>query len=386
MERLHVFVDEYGDANLDVRKPGVSAKYIVAALCVRDRDLDKVRTDCEAVRLKNFQGGEMKSSAIANNDGRRIHILRALSKLDAFVIAYCANKELLDAGTGLAFKKSFIKYFARQLYERVARCGADIRIVADQHGGKDFQDELKSYLEGKFKTDLFASTEFSFVDSKADVLLQVSDLYAGALARVYDEKKRSERFDELHAILRDRVSITLWPSGIETNSIPFEEHLNADDELIRQYCTRRARSYIESAGQFPLEEREEQARAVFLDILLANHTLGEPDSFVSTSVLLREISAALGEPCSQHRLRSVVVAKLRDADVIISSCAKGYRIPTSIADLREFAAFANSQIPPMVARLGRARKGVREATLGRVDMLYGEDFRTLRGIVETVSF
>lgn len=385
MECLHVFVDEYGDANLDISKSGVSTKYIVAALCVRDRDLDKARADCEAVRQKNFQGGEMKSSAIASNDGRRIHILRALSELDTFVIAYCANKDLLDAGTGLAFKKSFIKYFARQLYERVARCSAEIKVVADQHGGSQFQDELKSYLEGKFRTDLFSLTQFNFVDSKDEVLLQASDFYAGTLARVYDKKKRSERSDELLAILRDRVSITLWPGGIETGSIPPKEHMNEDDELIRQYCMRRARAYLELAAQRPVEDREEQAKAVFLDILLANHTLGEPDSFVPTSVLLREISAALGEPCSQHRLRSSVVAKLRDADVIISSCAKGYRIPTSIADLREFAAFANSQIPPMVTRLERARKGVREATQGRVDMLQGEDLRGLRGLVDSMS-
>lgn len=125
MERLHVFVDEYGDANLDVRKPGVSSKYIVAALCVRDRDLDKVRADCEAVRLKNFQGGEMKSSAIASNDGRRIHILRALSKLDAFVVAYCANKNLLDAETGLAFKKALLNIL-RVSYTSVSRDAAPI--------------------------------------------------------------------------------------------------------------------------------------------------------------------------------------------------------------------------------------------------------------------
>lgn len=383
MERLHVFVDEYGDAHLGVGKSGVSSKYIVAALCVRDRALNKVRSECEAVRQKNFQTGEMKSSAIANNDGRRIHILRALSKLDAFVIAYCANKDALDADSGLSFKRSFIKYFARQLYERVARCGTDIRVVADQHGGTQFQDELKSYLEGKFETDLFASTQFHFVDSKSEVLLQVSDVYAGSLARVYDEKKSTERFDELRAVLRDRVSVTLWPNGIENNAVPIEEHLDADDELIRQYCVRRARSYLELADKH-LEDKDEQARAVFLGVLLAHHTLGDPESFVSTSMLLREISSALGESYSQHRLRSGVVAKLRDSDVIISSCAKGYGIPTSVTDLREFASFANSQIPPMVARLERARKGVREATLGRVDMLHGEDFQSLRSIVEAV--
>ena len=39
MQRLHVFVDEYGDAHLDVSKPGVSSTYIVAALCVRESAL-----------------------------------------------------------------------------------------------------------------------------------------------------------------------------------------------------------------------------------------------------------------------------------------------------------------------------------------------------------
>lgn len=384
MERLYVFVDEYGDANLDVRKSGVSSKYIVAALCVRESALDAVRSESEAVRQRNFQAGEMKSSAIANNEGRRIHVLRALSKLDAFVIAYCANKDALDSGSGLGFKRSFIKYFARQLYERIARCGNDIWVIADQHGGTQFQDELKSYLEGRFETDLFSSTQFHFVDSKSEVLLQVSDVYAGSLARVYDEKKTTERSDELLAVLRDRVSLTLWPSGVENNAIPIEEHLNADDELIRQYCVRRARRYLELADKY-LEDRDEQARAVFLDVLLASHTLGDPKDFVSSSMLLREISSALGETYSQHRLRSGVVAKLRDADVIISSSAKGYRIPTSVADVREFAAFANSQIPPMVARLEKARRGVREATLGRVDMLHGEDLQSLRSIVEAVS-
>lgn len=385
MERLHVFVDEYGDSNLNVGNPGVSSKYIVAALCVRDHNLDKVRSECEAIRQRNFQSGEMKSSAIADNDNRRLHILRALSGLDAFVIAYCANKGSLNAESGLGFKRSFIKYFANRLYERIARCGTDISVVADQHGRTQFQDEFKSYLETRFKSDLFSSTQFHFADSKSDVLLQASDVYAGSLARIYDEKKSTPRSEELLAVLHSRVSLTLWPSGVEESSVPIAEHVSADDEHIRQYCVRRARTYLESADRYHSEDRDGQARAVFLDVLLAHHTLGEQDSFVSTSILLREIGTALGESYGRHRLRSAVVAKLRDEDVIISSCAKGYRIPTSVTDLREFAAFANSQIPPMVARLGRARKGVIEATFGRVDMLQGEDLDNLRSIVEAMA-
>ncbi|WP_445145820.1 DUF3800 domain-containing protein [Dyella sp. Tek66A03] len=381
MDQLHVFVDEYGDPHLDLSKPGVSSTYIVAALCVRERELERVRSECEEIRRKFFQAGEMKSSSIAANDGRRLNVLRALCKLDAFVIAFCADKEKVDAGSGLAFKKSFIKFFAHALYERITRCASDARILADEHGSAEFQEEFKAYLQRKFKPDLFASITFDCGHSKADALLQVADVFAGSFARIFDEKKLSERAEELKVVLYSKASITHWPSGDEESEVQADEHISADDEHIRTYCVRRVRSYLEGAVA-EMGDQDERARLIFLDVLLAHHTLGEPGSFVSTSTLQREISTLLGESFSQHRLRSSVVAKLRDADVIISSCAKGYRIPSSLRDVLEFASFANSQIPPMVARLERARKGVREATLGRVDILQGVNFKSLQAIVE----
>ncbi|MGY3266780.1 hypothetical protein ACVWZN_002853 [Lysobacter sp. HA35] len=47
MDRLHVFVDEYGDTHLDVAKEGVSSVYIVAAVCVRAANLADARLAAE---------------------------------------------------------------------------------------------------------------------------------------------------------------------------------------------------------------------------------------------------------------------------------------------------------------------------------------------------
>jgi hypothetical protein len=384
MERLHVFVDEFGDPQLDTSKPGVSSTYIVAALCVRQRALQRVASEAEAVRKRFFQTGEMKSSAIGAKDGRRLHVIRDLSKLDAFVIAFCARKSEIKGGTGLAFKKSFIKFFANTLYSRVIRCANDLEIVIDKHGSEQFQAELKSYRENRHGHDLFSSTRFDFEDSKSNVLLQVADVFAGSLARIYDAGKLSELSGELKDLLRDRVSVTLWPSGREDSSLSTMEHISEDDESIRQYCVQRAEEYLVAASRLP-DDRDDLARSIFLDALIAHHTLGESGSFLSTQILKREISAQLGEPISDHRFRSAIVAKVRDADVIISSCAKGYRIPTCVKDVREFASFSNSLIPPMVARLAKARKGIREATLGRVDILMDTSLGQLRSIAESVE-
>lgn len=381
MERLHVFVDEFGDPHLDVGKPGVSATYIVTALCVRDRSLATVVEQVERIRRKNFQTGEMKSSSVAANDGRRLQIIRDLAKVDAFVIAFCARKRQVRRDTGLEFKKSFIKFFAGALYERVTRCADDVHVTMDAHGSLQFREELKAYLDRRFRYDLFSNPKFQPDDSMRNVLLQAADFFAGTLARVYDETKVSERSEEFRSLLRDRVSVTLWPKGSEEGHLPVTEHASEDDESIRRYCVRRAEEYLSTAAR-QREDRDELARAIFLDALLANHSLGEAGAYLSTQSLKREISLQLGEQVSDHRFRSVVVAKLRDAGVIISSCSKGYRIPSSVADMREFASFSNSIIPPMVARLGRARSGIREATLGRVDILDGGALGQLKGIVE----
>ena len=383
MERLHVFVDEFGDPYLDVGKAGVSATYIVAALCVRDGSLGAVRDQVEEIRRRHFQSGEMKSSTVATNDGRRLQIIRDLAKLDAFVIAFCARKKQVRRDTGLRFKKSFIKFFAGALYDRVTRCAADIHVTMDEHGSPQFRAELEAYLDTRFRSDLFSNPQFKTEDSKGNVLLQAADLFAGTLARVYDEAKVSERREEFKSLVRDRVSVTLWPRGTEEGHIPVAEHASEDDESIRRYCVQRAEEYLAAARLS--EDRDDLARAIFLDALLASHSLGESGSFLSTRSLKREISLQLGEQVSDHRFRSVVVAKLRDAGVIISSCSKGYRIPSSSADMREFASFSNSIIPPMVARLGKARTGIREATLGRVDILDGRALGQLKSIVEGIE-
>lgn len=273
MERLHVFVDEFGDPHLDAGKPGVSTTYIVTALCVRDRSLGTVVDQVEKVRRRHFQTGEMKSSAVATNDGRRLQIMRELTRLDAFVIAFCARKKQLRRDTGFEFKKSFIKFFAGALIERVTRCAGDVHVTMDAHGSLQFRGELKSYLDRRFRNDLFSNSKFQADDSKGNLLLQAADFFAGTLARVYDDEKVSDRSEEFKSILRDRVSVTLWPRGIEEGHLPVAEYASEDDESIRRYCVQSARAYL-TAAERQSEDRDELARAIFLDALLANHSLG----------------------------------------------------------------------------------------------------------------
>ena len=212
-EVLHVFVDEYGDSNLDISKKGVTERYIVTAFCVVAPKLELAKTKLEIIREKFFQKGEMKSSSVASNDGKRLALLKRINEVDAFVVAFCADKSRMSRDSGLQYKKTFIKFFAMKLYERLTHPARDLVVIADRHGHPAFESEFRAYLQKKFPNDLFRSATFSVADSKNEVLLQAADVYAGSLARLYDSGKKSDRLDELKAIVRDKVSVTFWPEG-----------------------------------------------------------------------------------------------------------------------------------------------------------------------------
>ncbi|QQP94444.1 DUF3800 domain-containing protein [Lysobacter enzymogenes] len=382
MNSLNIFVDEYGDPSLEVNKDGVSGVYIICAVCLLSEQLDAAKDLAEKCRLDFFQAGEMKSSSIGPNDGRRLALLNRLSKMEFFVIAFCANKAQASKASGLKFKKTFLKFFARKMYERIFRYTSNLNVVLDKHGGAGFQREFGAYLEKRFPVDLFGRADFSFSDSKGDVLLQVADIYAGSLARIYDVKKVSPRCDELRSSLKERVSLTMWPEGTEPLIANVYDN-GGSDELIRRFCVSAVESYIAMNSQQPYDV-DNEARLVFLQTLLSAHAWGGESEYISTGALRREISRCLGSPISEHKFRSSVVAKLRDSDVVIASCSKGYKIPSCYEDIRDYAQFANTILPPMVSRVERASRNVREATMGKVNVLEEPGLSALKKLVEAL--
>ena len=378
---LHVFVDEFGDANLDTTKDGVTSTYILVGVCARDSDLQGVLHEAELIRKKYFQSGEMKSSSIGQNVDRRIEVLKRISRMGSFAIAFCARKDGISSSSGLQYKKTFIKYFARKLYERLSRYNSRLVVRADKHGSPEFQDEFRRYLESRFKNDLFHQSTFELVDSKDDVLVQTADILAGSLARIYDQAKVSTRSKEIQVALADALSLTIWPEGHQPLRFSPEAVPDEVNERIRRYCVDRVEAYMSFGGEEDLEQR---IRLEFLDLLLSHHAWAGDGDYIATKQVLRELSRRIGEPITEHKFRSSVVAKLRDSEVVISSCSRGYKIPSCYADMHEFVAFANTIIPPMVSRVEMACRSVREATMGEADVLSEEGFERLAMLVGAV--
>src|SRR5688500_4570627 len=105
MRRLHVFVDESGDEHLHIDR-GASPKYVLAAVCVQEENLDNFTEAANLVRRFYFQNGEIKSSKVGDNAKRRKLILEKLSPLSFWGLAYIVSKERVNPDSGLRFARS----------------------------------------------------------------------------------------------------------------------------------------------------------------------------------------------------------------------------------------------------------------------------------------
>ena len=82
MVMKYAFCDESGAFGFDFENESVSTHFLIAAIIIDEDKLQSVLSGAEEIRKKHFQTGEMKSSKIGNNMGRRIKVLHDLMKLD----------------------------------------------------------------------------------------------------------------------------------------------------------------------------------------------------------------------------------------------------------------------------------------------------------------
>jgi hypothetical protein len=313
----------------------------VTAVLVSSDKVEDVRRKAEFIRSRFFGPGEMKSSSVGQYDDRRIRVLSALADLDFASYSLAVDKRELDREGGLPFRGSFFKYINLRLYERIYRNVRGVKLVADRHGSEKALAGFERSVDRELPIDLFTRKDFSFADSQDEVVLQVADMLSGSLARVLDPGKRSPEASRILALLQKRsLGWEVWPPEIAPDVEGMPDGADtAKDAIIRRHCMRQARIFLQKQAGVSLTERN---------------------------------------------VRSVVSA-LRDAGVVVGTSPKGYKLPVCERDMDRFARHTNTIVPPMLARVQRAREDLKLASLGQIDILDSPAFDRLRRLVESLD-
>ncbi|MFZ2491874.1 MAG: DUF3800 domain-containing protein [Thermoanaerobaculia bacterium] len=380
---IFAYVDEYGDPSLDTTKQGVTTFFIVTAVLVEAHALESLKDAVEGIRRTHFQTGEMKSSGVGGDDDRRLGILNDLEPLPWTFYSVAVDKRGLSKTGGFIYKQPFLKFLSGRLYKQLYDVFAILEVRADQHGSGPFMDSFKKYVSKSFKPDLFSKGDFTFVDSKNEVLVQLADFVSGSIARVLDPKKQGAGSEAIAgAVRRKAVGIQEWPP--RRRSVTLEPAPSAsaeEDRLVADQSLGIAMKFIEEHDDDTGIDTMMQVEAVKFLMFQYQHV--SPTKYVSKEALIQLIGHAVNERVSENTFRNPVVAKLRDAGVLIASTSRGgYKIPSTVGDLLEFVELAQTIVEPMLSRVDRARQRVLLASNGKIDICGEPRFADLRLLLD----
>lgn len=378
------YIDESGNHDLDTSKAGASSYFIVCAIIVDAAKNEQFVNDAETIRSKHFQSSEMKSSKVRAKEDhkRRIKILDDILSLDFTFYALAVDKSEIYKDSGYQYKKSFVKNLNGKVYGSLFQHYADIRVLADETGDQEFSKSMKAYVDNNHVPDLFFESTFELVPSNDYVGVQIADFIVGTLAQVYEGKSGvalKEKYLEL--IKSKSVGVDEWPIKYSPK-LNADTHLGEFDQIIMEYAFNQAAIFLEKNRNYHDDDTKMQVCA--LDFLLFQSHWNNALDYVPTHALMSHLRESGYGKISEQIFRSSVIAKLRDADVLIASSNKGYKIPREFKDMYDFAVKVDSQVVPQLRRLNKARKSILMATSNKLDILKGTDFPNLVAFIDSL--
>jgi len=181
-----VFIDDSGDPGFKIEK-GSSPVFVIACV-VFDDELEAEKT---AVAIKELRRQLKKSDAFEFkfNKGNREIRLKFLERVIQFkfrIRAIVFEKIKVRSGELKTSKQSFYNYAIKMVLKHNFGTIKEAKIRLDGHGDRLYRHEVIRYLRRELnnKEDR-VFRKLQFVDSKTNVLTQMSDMIAGAIHRKY---------------------------------------------------------------------------------------------------------------------------------------------------------------------------------------------------------
>ena len=361
------YIDEYGSFGFDFSSTGASKYYILCAVIVENKDIDKLHSAVAEVKKSNgFERAELKSSKIGSDNKRRSRILSQLLMIDFRVVLFIADKQAFIQGSPLTnYKESFIKFLHQRLYNLLYHVYPKLKIIEDEIGTTEFQASFRKYVQNnRPQMNLLNEYDFDYVDSKDELLVQLADMVGGSIGHSLTDNSAPDYLEMLKGkiIAREDFPNKMEPYWGTTN--PSDYKYNKDVFTLAVKC---ASDFITKHENENTDER--RAQVAFLQYLLFQVKNVSPTHYISSNQLVAVIREYLNHRITKNFLFRRVIAPLRDDGIIIASCSHGYKIPVSVEDITTYLNQTHTIVSPMLHRVEVCRKLVLENTHGKFDIL-----------------
>ena len=103
--------------------------------------------------------------------------------IDFRVVLFVADKQAFVKDSPLTdYKKTFIKYLHKRLYNLLYHVYPKLKIIEDEIGTSEFQESFRRYVRNnRPQYNLLNEYDFDYVDSRDELLVQLADMVGGSI-------------------------------------------------------------------------------------------------------------------------------------------------------------------------------------------------------------
>lgn len=212
-------------------------------------------------------------------------------------------------------------------------------------------------------------------------MIQAADIFAGTIGKCFDANADSPFQEEFFHMAKEKIiAIKEFPQSFEDYIFTPTEQRGEYDSEIFNLAIRLAKNYIES--QKDSNDITVRDRIKCLNYLLFYFQYFNPNEFIPTHSLIKNLEDQTYRTISTQYFRTQVIAKLRDSGVIISSSSKGYKLPANEYDIYEFVNQSSKIIVPMLGRLKKCRTQILLLSNNQLDILDKSEYQILKNQTE----
>jgi hypothetical protein len=208
-----VFIDESGDPGFKVDQ-GASPIFVVAMVIFRSAaDAQSTEEKIERSEARRIHKPEFKFNKCSGDVRDRFFL--AVRDCSFKVRAIVVRKERIHSPRLRADKERFYEYFVNMMMKYDNSVLRDAKVVIDGSGDRTFRQDLHAAMRRKLGAGVIKDVRFR--NSCSDLLVQLADMCAGAIARSCRQDRRDAgRWRQMKAAGRRRmgVSVRMRPRGL----------------------------------------------------------------------------------------------------------------------------------------------------------------------------
>jgi hypothetical protein len=182
-----VFIDESGDPGFDIARGATPVFVVAMVIFSSNEDAAETQTVIAGSEARRIHKPEFKFNKCS--DHVRDLFFEAVRLCPFVVRAILVRKELIYSSGLSSEKEKFYEYFVGQMMRRDNGLLNDARVIIDGSGDREFRRNLNAAMRRKLGQG--AIKDVRFKDSRSDVLVQLADMCAGAIARSHRPDRKN---------------------------------------------------------------------------------------------------------------------------------------------------------------------------------------------------